>query len=439
MFRSELLSIIDPRHELLKLAKLIDWERLDREFGALYAERGRPGVPTRLLAGIHLLKHMKGVSDEAVCAMWVENPYFQAFCGETYFQHKLPFDRSSMSNWRNRIGPERMEVLLALTIEAAAKAGAVKPLELKRVTVDTTVQPKAVAHPTDSHLLLRAIEWLVRRAKRHGVKLRQSFLRVATRAKRDAARLMHTGKRKQGLRWVRKMRTYLGRLMRDIERKIAGDAELKQVFAIALERAGRVLAQQKSGKTKLYALHAPEVECIGKGKVRTRWEFGVKTSIAVTNARAAGGQFVLGAMSCPGNPHDSRTLAPQLDQVKRVTGLALERAYVDRGYRGHGLRREGLEVAVSHSRGIASPTIKRELRRRNAVEPVIGHMKEDGHLGRNFLNGAQGDAINAVLCAAGHNTRLLANWLRGLFRAVLRWIWRLAGAACAAPIRLRVI
>ena len=148
---------------------------------------------------------------------------------------------------------------------------------------------------------------------------------------------------------------------------------------------------------------------------------------------------MLGAIACPGNPHDSRTLAPQLDQVKRVTGLAVERAYVDRGYRGHGLRREGLEVAVSHSRGIASPTIKRELRRRNAVEPVIGHMKEDGHLGRNYLKGSHGDAINAVLCAAGHNIRLLANWFRGLFHAVLRWIWRLAGAACAAPIRLRAI
>ena len=181
-----------------------------------------------------------------------------------------------------------------------------------------------------------------------------------------------------------------------------------------LERARRIHAQQPGDANKLYAFHAPEVECIGKGKARTRYEFGVKTSLATTNERAKGGQFVLGALTCPGNPYDGHTLGAQLDQVARVTGRPPARAYVDRGYRGHGIARDGLDVYISHTRGIASPTIRRELRRRNAIEPVIGHQKADGHLERNHLQGAEGDMINALLCAVGHNLRLLLTWFRKL-------------------------
>lgn len=303
LFRSSLEAILDPQHDLLRLAALIDWDRFDDAFGPLYHPgKGRRGLATRLMAGLHLLKHMKGLSDEETCTTWLENPYFQAFCGETHFQHRLPFDRSSMTRWRGRIGPRDLEVLLAETIRVAVKTKAVSRRQLERITVDTTVQTKAVAQRADSHLLLRAIEWLNRAAKRHGVKLRQSFIRLATRARREASRLMHTRGHKQGQRWVRKMRTWLGRLIRDIKRKIAGNADLEIAFEIALERAEKIHTQQPGDKDKLYALHAPEVDCIGKGKARTRYEFGVKTSIATTNERCKGGQFVLGAMALPGNP-----------------------------------------------------------------------------------------------------------------------------------------
>ena len=183
-----------------------------------------------------------------------------------------------MTRWRQRIGAEDLEALLAETIAVAVKTQAVSQRQLERITVDTTVQTKAIAHPTDSHLILRAIEWLNRAAKRHGIGLRQSFLRLATRARRDAARLLNTRGHGQGLRWIRKMRTWLGRLIRDIRRKVAGEPALEAAFATALERAQRILDQQPGDKDKLYALHAPEVECIGKGKARTRYEFGVKTS-----------------------------------------------------------------------------------------------------------------------------------------------------------------
>jgi IS5 family transposase len=428
LFRSSLEAILDHEHELIRLAGLIDWDRFDDAFGAYYHEaKGRRGLRTRLMVGLHLLKHMKGLSDEELCAAWLENPYFQAFCGETHFRHRLPFDRSSMTRWRKRIGPDEMDLVLAETIAVAVKTGAVNERQLSRITVDTTVQTKAVAHPTDSHLLLRAAEWLVRLSKRHGVKLRQSFARLMVQARREAARLMHTGGHRQGLRWLKKMRTWLGRLIRDIRRKIAGNPELEAAFEVALERAEQVLSQAPTDKGKLYAFHAPEVECIGKGKARTRYEFGVKASIATTNERCKGGQFVLGARALPGNPYDGHSLAGQIEQVVSLTRVAVKRAYVDRGYRGHGIEREGLDITLSHTRGIASPTIQREMRRRNAIEPVIGHMKDDGLLKRNHLAGPDGDAINVILCAAGHNMRLLARWLRLLVLMILAKILRGAG------------
>ena len=370
------------------------------------------------MAGLHLLKHMEGLSDEAVCARWVENPYFQYFCGEQFFRHKLPLDRSSMTRWRGRIGADKLELLLAETLRLAMETRAMPPQACERVTVDTTVQTKAVAHPTDSHLLMRGIEWLNRLAKKHGLKLRQSFLRVGRQARRDVSRLIHGRGHKQAMRWVRKLRTWLGRLDRDIGRKIAGNEELAAVFAIARERVARILNQKAGDSDKLYALHAPEVECIAKGKARTKYEFGVKTSIAVTNARTAGGQFIVGMQALPGAPYDGHTLSGQIEQVERLTGVAVERAYVDRGYKGHKYGGKA-EVYIAHTRGIASPTIKRELKRRNAIEPIIGHTKSDGLLERNHLAGATGDAINAILVAAGHNLRLLIAWLTALLCALL--------------------
>jgi IS5 family transposase len=415
LFRNRLSNILDQRHALLRLAGLIDWSRFEQEYGALYAEQGRPGLPTRLMVGLHFLKHIKALSDEQVCAQWVENPYFQAFCGETYFQHELPLERSSLSRWRERIGPDKIETVLAQSIAVAVKGGAVEPKHFERVTIDTTVQTKAVAHPSDSHLLYRGIEWLNRLAKRHGIELRQSFVRLGKHAKREVGRLIHTGGHKQAMRYLRKLKTYLGRLYRDVDRKLdaqPGPAETMAPIA-------HLLAQKPTDKRKLYALHAPEVECIGKGKARTRWEFGVKVSLAVTNARAPGGQFVLGARACPQNPYDGHTLSAQLDQVERLTGQQVARAYVDLGYRGHDAKAGHTEIYISRQRGLASPTIKRELRRRSAVEPVIGHLKSDGLLERNHLAGQHGDAINLILAAAGHNLRLILAWLRRLYALIL--------------------
>jgi IS5 family transposase len=202
---------------------------------------------------------------------------------------------------------------------------------------------------------------------------------------------------------------------------------VRAAFATPLARIAQLLRQRREnrGREKIYALHAPEVECIGRGKARTRLEFRCKVSLATTNRPAPGGQFVLGARTLPGNPFDGHTLAAEIAQTERITGVTIERASVDRGDRGHDAqdRRSGeahqSRVFVSGQRRGVTPTIRREIKRRAGIEPVIGHMKADGHLGRNFLAGAAGDAINLVLAAAGHNLRLLRAWLARLLAFLL--------------------
>jgi IS5 family transposase len=161
LFRVRLANLVDPRHALVRLAGLIEWERFETTFGPLYTDAiGRPGLPTRLMVGLHLLKYMDGLSDEAVCARYLDSPYVQWFCGETYFQHALPLDRSSMTRWRQRIGPERLEVLLAKSLTAAQRGGAVEEKHLRRVTINTMVAPKAVTpRPTASCSTAASRSW----------------------------------------------------------------------------------------------------------------------------------------------------------------------------------------------------------------------------------------------------------------------------------------
>ena len=179
LFRSRLDQIIDLDHALAKLARTVDWRFLEEKFGAVYQDGpGRPPLSTRLMAGLAILKHTYDLSDEGVCELWVENPYYQYFCGEEFFQHRLPLDRSSMTNWRNRMGEERLQALLQESLAVATRTGAMRPNDLGRVIVDTTVQPKNITFPTDAKLMNRAREKLVRLAKTLGVELRQSYVRV---------------------------------------------------------------------------------------------------------------------------------------------------------------------------------------------------------------------------------------------------------------------
>jgi IS5 family transposase len=416
LFRARLSQQIDPRHPLVRLAGLIDWEGFEARFGQLYHPHvGRPGSPIRLMVGLCYLQHTFRLSDEEVVARWVENPYWQYFCGFDYLQLEVPIDPSSLVRWRRRIGQDGIELLLQETIAAAQRSEAVKAQSLERVSVDTTVQPKAIAHPLDSRLYHRGREILVRLAKRYGVPLRQSYARRGKKALRLASRYAHARQMQRARREIKRLKTYLGRVFRDVRRKLEARPELTERFARPLALVERLLAQQRHDQNKLYALHAPEVACIAKGKAHKKYEFGAKVSVAVTNREG----LVVGMQSHAGNPYDGQTLAPALAQVERLTGVAPARCYVDRGYRGHGVSGATAVFVAGRRRGI-TPTIRRELRRRSAIEAMIGHMKLDGRLARNHLKGALGDAIHALLCGAGHNLRLILRHLARLLRALLR-------------------
>ncbi len=334
------------------------------------------------------------------------------------------------SHWRKRLG-DKLELLLAESLRVAHASGALRTRDLARVTVDTTVQPKNISFPTDAKLLHAAIRGLNRLACKHGVRLRQSYVRIARRSAMMAGRYAHAKQFNRHRRELRILRTRLGRIIRDIRRKIAGREDIAAAFEAPLSRASQIRSQQQRQRGwKLYSFHAPEVECIGKGKASAPYEFGVKASIVTTNARAPGGQFVLHAKSLPGNPYDGHTLRDIIDHTQKLTGCEIERAYVDKGYRGHDAHNPRRVFISGQKRGVFG-VIKRELRRRSAIEPVIGHMKAEGHLGRCYLKGRDGDAANAVLTAVGYNFRRILAWLRALLCLIMVALWRAVAARSA--------
>jgi transposase, IS5 family len=411
LFRMELVDLSDQRHELVRLASLIDWPAFAEAWGPKFeSTTGRPALDTRLMASLLYLKHTFALSDEDVVERWIENPYWQHFSGERCFRHELPCDPSSLVRWRQRIGEEGCEWLLEHSIKAALSAGVLKRQSLITVIVDTTVQPKAIAHPTDSRPLNRAREQLVAAAQDAGIELRQNYARVGKAADTQAGRYAHAKQWRRMRREVRKLRTWLVRVIRDVQRK-AG--EITGALKTRIETAQRLVEQRRDSKNKLYALHAPEVECIAKGQARTPYEFGVKTSVAVTAKKGV----VVGMRSMPGAPYDGHTLHSQLEQVEILSGVKPSLALADRGYRGV-KPPDGTRLLISHTRGLP-PALKELLKRRQAIEPTIGHMKTDGLLARNWLKGSEGDAIHAVLCGAGHNLRLILAHLRVLLLALI--------------------
>lgn len=421
LFRSRLTQIINTQHELARLANRIDWPHIDAQLQPFFAIEGRPAIPSRLMVGLHLLKSMYQLSDEAVCERWIENPYYQYFCGEEFFQHRFPIQRSSMTHWRKRVGDTFFESLLQESLRIAFDTKALKTNQLKRIVVDTTVQPKAVAFPTDVGLMRKAITALVALAKAHKIELRQSYERVVKRAAIKNGRYRHAKQMRRAKREEQFIRTRLGRVMRDISRKIRGNEELQGVFSASLLKALTIKNQQRHSQEKLYSWHAPETECIGKGKAHKPYEFGCKVSVTTNVNAAPGGHFVLHVGALQGNPFDGHTLAPVLISYTQQTGITPERIYVDKGYQGHSHQPKNRVFKSGQKRGVRG-TIKQELRRRSVVEPIIGHLKSDHSLGRNFLKGVDGDKINALLAGIGYNFRLLLRWLRFFCYFIWQWL-----------------
>jgi len=426
LYRARLESIIEPRHELVKLAGKIGWSGLQEDLSVCYCpDNGRPGGSIRLMAGLQMLKDMKGLSDEEVCAVWRENPYFQHFCGEEFFQHRLPVEPPSLSIFRKRIGQAGMERLLQETIRIGLESATIEAKDLKRVTVDTTVQEKAIRFPTDTQLCHKAREELVKMAEKHEVDLRQSYMRKSKQAVFLANKYMAARQINRGRKQIKKVRNYLGRVIRGIDRAVARNPLLGGWFRDDLAKARKIYDQAADPKTpdKIYSWHAPEVECIAKGKAHKKYEFGCKTSFASTNA----GNFIVGAMAHHGRPYDGSTLATVLAQIEKLTGTVPKEVYVDLGYRGHGLTDDQTQVILARQKRNITPAKKRRQKRRNAIEPIIGHCKNDRKVGpRNWLHGKHGDQINALAMAVGFNLRKILRWIlsylfdRGLLGEIAR-------------------
>ena len=428
LLRPRLVDLIDLRHELVKLTALIDWEVFDREWSGFFpSATGRPAIPPRLVAGLLYLQHAYRLSDEAILARWVENPYYQHLTGETFFQHRLPIDPSSLTRWRKRIGEEGVEWLLTQTIEAGRKSGAIDESSVKRVAVDTTVMEKTIAYPTDARLHERARAQLVVLAQEAGVDLRQTYARLAPRLALQAGRYAHAKQFGRMRKALKRLKGYTGRVMRDLRRHL-GDlpaGALRERVLDKLALVSHLLHQAPKGGDKIYALHEPEVDCISKGKARVRYEFGCKVSIATTLDEG----FIVGMRSFPGNPYDGHTLAPALEQVEILTDQRPDLAVVDRGYRGHGVLKT--RVLISGTRRGLTPKLIADLRRRSAIEAEIGHMKTDGRLSRSPLKGTLGDALFAVLCGCGHNIRKILAYLRALLAIIIAVI---LSALCATKL-----
>ena len=313
LFRAELMEQINLKHPLVKLAQLIEWEKIDAICAHHFpSQRGRPAIASRLIAGLLYLQHAFDLSDEDVVWGWVENPYWQVFTGETYFQTEPPIDPSSLTRWRKRLGVDGVEALLEASISAGKRTGAVRSSSMKTVIVDTTVMPKAVAYSTDSRLLERSRQYLVKAAGRCGLKLRQNYNREAPSLALQVGRYAHAKQFKRMNKALRTLRSRVGRIWRELNRQknlVVGAARQHLDGRLALTQ--RILTQKRQDKNKLYALHAPEVECISKGKTRTPYEFGVKVSVTTTLKEG----FVLGVCAMPGNPYDGHTLVPALAQV----------------------------------------------------------------------------------------------------------------------------
>ena len=403
---------LDARQPLYRLGERIPWEFFEKEFGEYYSEEGRPAKPVRLMTGLLLLKQMFNLGDETAVAQWVQNPYWQFFCGEEQFQWTLPCDPSDLVHFRNRIGEAGVALIFSISVELHGERA-----REKEVVIDSTVQEKNVTYPTDTKLYRKVIVRCWKLADAEAVKLRRRYSKevrqcvLAQRGRKQART------RKAAHRAARRLRTIAGCLVRELERKLPQEKRTQQRENFALYR--RVLFQKPQDKDKVYSLHEPHIYCMAKGKEHKKYEFGTKASVALTKTSG----IIVATMAHEENVYDGHTLPEMLDQTEAVTAQRPDKAIVDRGYRG--TRQVGSTEILVPGRTPVDQTpgqrtkMKQRFRRRCAIEPVIGHLKSDYRLARNYLRGFAGDTINLLLAAAAWNLR---KWMRLLVAFLFRFL-----------------
>jgi IS5 family transposase len=387
---------LNPRHELYLLSHKIDWNYFDTEFKELYSDRGRPAHSIRLMTSLLILKAVYNLSDEKLVEEhWEMNAYFQYFSGKQLQQWGQPCAASDLVHFRHRIGESGVEKIFKHSIVLHGKEG-----NDPHLSIDTTAQEKNITYPTDAKLHKKIIDKCVKQAKKSGIKLRRSYKRTSKQLVRDAYNGNHPKRRKKANAAKRKLKTIAGRLVRELERKLP-----ESVYSTELDIYKKVLAQEKNSKNKIYSLHEPEVYCMSKGKAHKRYEYGCKASVVLTQNTG----IIVGAMTFTTNVYDGHTLQDALEQTKNLTGKTPKTATVDRGYKGK-------QMVGNTKINMPKPPLKKDseyqkrkkrkqFRRRAAIEPIIGHLKTDHRVARNFLKGQTGDSINFIMAAAGFNFR----------------------------------
>lgn len=401
---------LNPKHELYLLTNEIDWDYFEEEFKDLYSDKGRPAHPIRLMVSLLILKSMYNLSDEKLVEEhWEMNVYFQYFSGKKHQRWGQPCAASDLVYFRKRLGKKGIEKIFKHSIDTHGKDG-----QDPNVSIDSTVQEKNITYPTDSKLQKKIIDKCVKIAKKEGLVLRRSYKRTSKQLVRDTYNGTHPKRRKKATASKRKLKTIAGRLVRELERKLPEESLERG----SLEIFKKVLSQTKKSSNKIYSLHEPEVYCIAKGKAHKKYEYGCKASIVLTQKTG----IIVGAMTFETNVYDGHTLEEVLVQTKELTGESPLNAWVDRGYKGKQF------VGETHI-NMPKPPLKRDneyqkrkkrkhFRKRAAIEPVIGHLKQDYRAVRNYLKGQIGDSINFMMAAAGFNFRKLMKKLK----ATISWL-----------------
>lgn len=399
---------LNPSHPLYILAHKIAWNTFEESFSKYYCQNnGRPAKPIRLMVGLLILKHLRNLSDESIVEQWSENVYYQYFCGLEEFVSSPPCASSELVHFRKRIGESGMELIFQESIRVNGDDS-----DEPHVNVDTTVQSKNITFPTDTKLQKKVINKCLDIAKKEGFQLRQTYTRTLKKLFVDLRFSKHPKNKKKANKAKRSVKTIAGRLVRELKRLLPEDS----AYLTQLALYEQIINQKRNSTNKIYSLHEPEVCCISKGKEHQMYEFGNKVSIAVTQYTGV----IVGAQSFR-NEFDGNTLQDSLKQTLDLKDSKLKTATVDRGYRG---QKEVYGISIQIPKPFTkkqSEYEKKKLRkahsRRAAIEPVIGHLKSDHRLGRNFYKGLVGDFINVLLAAAAYNfKRMMNKWKKSFFQ-----------------------
>ncbi len=407
LLQANLRDMLNPNEPVYQLTDSMDWEYFEREFSDYYIDFGRPAKPIRLMVSLLILKQIYSISDDEVVETWTQNPYWQYFSGMDVFQWKLPCVSSDLTHFRNRIGSEGAEKIFKNSIDIHGKSA-----RENEVVIDSTVMEKNITFPTDVKLYRKIIERCRKIAEAESIPLRQSYRRVEKKLLLAQRFRHHPKNRKKARSAERKLKTIAGRLLREIERKLMEQSNSE--YTSFLGRASRVLSQQRGDKQKIYALHEPDVYCISKGKDHKRYEFGTKASLVLTKRIG----IIVGALNIH-NQFDGHSLPVVLAQTERLTKRRPKVAIVDRGYRGE--KQVGTtEIAIPRVPGKRSTNYEKQkarqrFRRRAGIEPIIGHLKSDHRMLRNYLKGSIGDDINILLAAAAFNYKKRLRQLKSIF------------------------